>query len=74
MDGLKLDAQMLLEEVNKAIYAIMVGGQSYKIGSRELTRANLKELKELRTLLRSEVAEGSGGLFDNTVVAEFQWR
>lgn len=74
MNDINLDAAMLLEEVNKAIYSIMVGGQSYKIGSRELTRANLKELKELRTMLKSEISEGSSGLFDNTVVAEFQWR
>lgn len=74
MDEVNLDAKALLEEVNKAIYAIMVGGQSYKIGSRELTRANLKELKELRTLLKSEVTDSSNGLFENTVIAEFQWR
>lgn len=33
-----------LEAVNKAIYTILVGGQSYKIGSRSLTRADLSEL------------------------------
>lgn len=74
MEDLNLNAEKLLEEVNKAIYTIMVGGQSYKIGSRELTRANLKELKELRTMLKSEISEGNNGLFENTVVAEFQWR
>ena len=35
------DPAALLTEVNKAIAAVMVGGQSYKIGSRSLTRANL---------------------------------
>ncbi len=74
MNDINLDAATLLKEVNKAIYSIMVGGQSYKIGSRELSRANLKELKELRTMLKSEISEGNSGLFDNTVVAEFQWR
>ena len=38
------DPAALLTEVNKAIAAVMVGGQSYKIGSRSLTRANLTEL------------------------------
>ena len=37
------DPAALLTEVNKAIAAVMVGGQSYKIGSRSLTRANLTE-------------------------------
>ena len=31
----------LLGEVDKAIQAILVGGQSYKIGSRSLARADL---------------------------------
>ena len=31
------DPAALLTEVNKAIAAVMVGGQSYKIGSRSLT-------------------------------------
>lgn len=42
------DPAALLTEVNKAIAAVMVGGQSYKIGSRSLTRANLTELRNLR--------------------------
>ena len=31
-----MTAQEMLTEVNNAIYAICVGGQSYKIGSRQL--------------------------------------
>ena len=42
------DPAYLLSEVNKAIATVMVGGQSYKIGSRSLTRANLTELRNLR--------------------------
>ena len=38
----------LLAQVDKALTAVMVGGQSYKIGSRSLTRANLTELRKLR--------------------------
>ena len=30
----------LLEQVNKAITTVLVGGQSYRIGSRQLTRAD----------------------------------
>lgn len=75
MEGdLNLSGEELLKEVNNAIRSIMVGGQSYKIGSRQLTRANLKELQELRRMLKSEVAQENEGLLDNTFVAEFQWR
>ena len=38
----------LLAEVNKAIQAVLVGGQSYKIGSRSLTRADLNLLLSTR--------------------------
>ena len=32
------NASEMLTEVNNAIYAVLVGGQSYKIGTRQLTR------------------------------------
>ena len=32
----------MLEQVNSAIAAVLSGGQSYKIGSRSLTRADLQ--------------------------------
>ena len=35
------NASEMLTEVNNAIYAVLVGGQSYKIGTRQLTRADL---------------------------------
>ena len=67
--------EMMLEEVNKAIKTVLIGGQSYKIGSRQLTRADLAELRAMRTELESEMAAGnSGGLLDNTVVAVFDGR
>ena len=47
----------LLAQVDKALTAVMVGGQSYKIGSRSLTRANLTELRKLRADLAAQVAE-----------------
>ena len=34
-------AAEMLEQVNSAISAVLAGGQSYKIGSRSLTRADL---------------------------------
>lgn len=65
-----------LREVNNAIYKILVGGQSYKIGSRQLTRADLKELyamrKELEAGINAEAA-GDTGLLDDTYVAVWPW-
>ena len=34
-------AEQRLAEVNKAIQAVLLGGQSYKLGSRSVTRADL---------------------------------
>ena len=51
-------ASDLLTSVETAITAILTGAQSYKIGNREVTRANLKELIALRTQLQEEVAGG----------------
>lgn len=66
-------AAEMLAEVNKAIVAITAGGQSYKIGSRSLTRANITELRNLRDTLTAEVAATTeqNGLFADTYVAEF---
>ena len=46
----------LLAEVNKAIQAVLVGGQSYKIGSRSLTRADLNLLLATRNDLTAQIA------------------
>ncbi len=68
-------SEALLAEVNKAIAAVMIGGQSYKIGSRSLTRANITELKNLRSELTAQIAEESeSSLFRNTSVAVFDGR
>lgn len=65
----------LLAQVDKALTAVMVGGQSYKIGSRSLTRANLTELRKLRADLAAQVAEEENtGLLGNTNVAFFEGR
>lgn len=72
-------AAELLTEVNKAIYTVLVGGQSYKIGSRQLTRADLNLLYNMKNDLTAQVAsqeasqEGSR-LLDDTYVAVFEGR
>ncbi len=65
----------LLNEVNKAIAAVLVGGQAYRIGSRQLTRANITELRNLRADLTAQTAQEAGsGLLDNVSVAVFDGR
>lgn len=64
----------LLTEVNTAISKILVGGQSYKIGSRQLTRADLKELYAIRNDLQAQAAAGTPGLLDDCYVAVFEGR
>lgn len=71
----EMTKQQLYEEVDKAIYSILVGGQSYKIGSRSLTRANITELRKLRADLAAEIAvEGNNTLLDGASVAFFDGR
>lgn len=65
----------MLDSVNAAIYAICVGGQSYKIGSRSLTRADLKQLYAMKNDLTAQLAsENSSGLLDDCYVAIFGGR
>lgn len=64
----------LLIEVNDAISKIVSGAQSYKIGSRQLTRANLQELYAIRNDLLAQANAGQDGLLDNTYVAVFDTR
>lgn len=67
--------QEMLDQVNAAIMAIAVGGQSYKIGSRSLTRADLKQLYQIKNDLTAQLAsEKSGGLFDDCYVGTFDGR
>lgn len=74
MNGYEEKKQQLAE-VNDAISKIMVGGQSYKIGSRQLTRADLSELRRMQAQLRAEIAAtGDNGLFGDTVQAVFDGR
>lgn len=65
----------MLAQVNAAISAVLAGGQSYKIGSRQLTRADLAQLKAMRDDLEAEIESGQNNrLLDRTVVAFFDGR
>lgn len=65
----------LLQEVKTAIRKILIGGQSYQIGSRKLTRADLYQLRKLKEELEAEIAaECDSSLLDNTYVAFFDGR
>ena len=56
-------AKTLLVEVDNAIQRILVGGQSVKIGSRNLTRADLSLLLKTRNDLNAQIAaEGESSL------------
>ena len=70
------DPREMLKSVNGAIYAITVGGQSYKIGSRSLTRADLKQLYAMKNDLMGQIAaeNNNTGLFDDCHVAVFDGR
>ena len=57
-----------LAEINTAINKILYGGQSYKIGSRSMTRADLATLYAMKKELESAVnAEADGGGFGRGV-------
>lgn len=75
MNEKKTQAAEMLEQVNNAISAVLAGGQSYKIGSRQLTRADLAQLKAMREELEAQIDSGSScGLLDRTFVAFFDGR
>jgi hypothetical protein len=50
-----------LADVKTAIKMILSGAQSYSIGSRSLTRANLSELRKWKKELEDDIASLSGG-------------
>lgn len=77
MDGLDIfgtpEEQLIV--VNQAIYTILKGGQSYKLGSRQLTRADLGLLCNMQSKLQAAVADSQETpLFSDTVVAVFDGR
>lgn len=67
--------QQRLSEVNKAIQAVLLGGQSYKLGSRSVSRADLALLKAMRDELEAAISnEAPTPLFGDTYVAFFEGR
>lgn len=76
MEGVEnMSALELLKQVNAAICTVLIGGQSYQIGSRKLTRADLSLLRTMQKELQAEVnAETSSSLLDDTYVAFFEGR
>ena len=72
-----ISKQKMLDGLNKAIYAITVGGQSYKIGSRSLTRADLKQLYAMKNDMEAQIAReeaGDNGLLGDCYVGVFDGR
>lgn len=64
-----------LNTVNEAVYAVLKGGQSYQIGTRKLTRADLSELLDMQRRLQARIADQENSpLFADTVVAVFEGR
>ena len=64
-----------LQIVNTAIQSVLEGGQSYNIGTRMLTRANLTELVRLQKSLMGLVAQDdNNNLFSDTYRAVFDGR
>lgn len=66
--------QEQLKAVNDAIFAIMVGGQSYKIGSRQLTRADLAQLRAMKKELEAQAVQEQSDLLGDTYVGIFDGR
>jgi hypothetical protein len=60
-----MDAANLLMQIEAAIEALLTGGaQSYSIGTRSVTKLDLKSLFEERRMLQTEVQRSSGsGVF-----------
>ena len=64
-----------LAQVDEAIAAVLASGQSYKLGSRSLTRADLSQLRALRDDLAAQATqEADSGLLRGVYVAQFEGR
>ncbi len=66
-----------LEEIEKALTGVTLGGQSYTIGSRKLTRADYSALLARKKELQAELAAGDGSsthLLNDTYVSVFEGR
>lgn len=68
-------ARQELAEIEKALTSVTLGGQSYTIGSRKLTRADYSALLARKKELQAEIAAGDGSrLWDDTFVSVFEGR
>lgn len=64
-----------LAEVQEALRSVTLGGQSYQIGSRRLTRADYSKLLNRQKELQAELAaSGDTSLIDGTYVSIFEGR
>ncbi len=68
------EVEKKLEEVNNAISNILAGGQSYRIGTRSLTRADLDTLLGMQRDLKAQLSNQDIGLMDNTYLGIFEGR
>lgn len=69
------DPGTMLEAVNKAIYGVLLGGQIVKLGSRQVTRADLSYLQRMKAELEAQLSQNRApGLLDSTFVAVFGGR
>lgn len=74
LENAKTASEMLVE-VDNAIKNVLAGGQAYKIGSRQLTRADLNMLYKMKNDLMAQVArETPSNFLDDTYVAVFDGR
>ena len=74
MEEVKTAREELLE-VQQALSNVTLGGQSYQIGSRRLTRAEYSALLARQKELQAQLAaEDNAGLLDDTYVAVFDGR
>ncbi len=60
-----------LKTLNEAIYKILMGGQSYKIGTRSLTRADLATLIAERDRLEAQIQGSNTTLLAGAYAADF---
>ena len=74
MDDRPMTNDELIIEVDKAITTILRTGQSYKVGSRTLTRADIGSLRALKRDLMAGTENNGSDLFGNTYVAVFERR
>jgi hypothetical protein len=64
-----------LRQLEEARTSILVGGQSYQIGNRRLTRADLSRITAEIADIKAQIASGTSGEFlENTYVAVFDGR